>query len=345
MRIHDEKRIGKRGILVIHPGTVGDVLLARPALHVLRRRFPQHEIILLAGQAIGLILRDGGEIDRVFPLESTYLTELFAGCDSLHPAFRRWLVTCDFGVGWLHDIEGAIANTLHALGVQSSSFKSPSACDLLSEHQTARCLEAIEAPSINRTDISQPLQLSPPVREHGRQALQQSNWTDKQRLVVIHPGSGSPSKCIEASRLARVIEWLHGEGMTPVLLEGPSDRETVAHVLAAVTVFVPVIHGLDLSTAAAVLSHADLYLGNDSGMTHLAAALSIPTIACFGPTDPRRWAPPGQTVSVLTGAPCVCPTWSTVERCGERICLHISSERIIEACRSSMLGRSAVTNA
>jgi ADP-heptose:LPS heptosyltransferase len=312
---------------------------------VLRRRFPQHEIALLAGQAVGLVLRDSGEIDQVFPLESTYLSELFAGSDSLHSAFRTWLATCDFAVGWLQDMEGAIANTLHALGVQSLSFKSPSSPDLLSEHQAARYLEAIETGSINLTDISHPLLLSPPMREHGRQILQRSNWTNQQRLVVIHPGSGSPRKCIEAPRLARVIEWLCGEGMTPVLLEGPSDREPVAHVLESVTVFVPVLHGLDLSTAAAVLSHADLYLGNDSGMTHLAAALSIPTIACFGPTNPRRWAPLGQTVSVLTGVSCVCPTWSSVERCGERVCLHISSERIIEACRSLLLRRSAANNA
>lgn len=125
-----------------------------------------------------------------------------------------------------------------------------------------------------------------------------------------------------------------------MLLEGPADRELVAQVSAAVTVALSVIRGLDLSAAAAVLSHADLYLGNDSGMTHLAAALSVPTIACFGPTSLRRWAPLGPRLSILTGAPCGCPTRSDVERCQERVCLHIVPERIIEACRTLLMKQS-----
>ncbi|MCC2643341.1 MAG: putative Glycosyl transferase, family 9 [Nitrospira sp.] len=341
MKNQADKYIGKRGILVIHPGAVGDVLLARPVLDVLRRQFPQHEIVLLAGQAIGLLLHHAGEIDRVFSLESAYLAELLAGSDSLHPAFRKWLLSCDFVVGWLHDREEAIANTLHTLGIRASSLKSPFSSEFVFEHQAARYLEALEVRNINLGDISHPLTLPPLLREYGRQVLQRSNWTERQRLVVIHPGSGSPIKCIESSLLARAIEWMCGEGMSPILLEGPSDREQVAHLLEAVNKFVPVLRDLDLCTVAAVLSHADLYLGNDSGMTHLAAALSIPTIACFGPTNPRRWAPLGKIVSVLTGAPCTCPTWNSVESCQNKVCLHISSERILESARSMLLGRSS----
>jgi heptosyltransferase III len=126
------------------------------------------------------------------------------------------------------------------------------------------------------------------------------------------------------------------------LLEGPSDGEPVARVQRALSVAVPVIHDRELSKVAAVLSHANLYLGHDSGVTHLAAALSIPTIACFGPTRPQRWAPLGQTVSIQTGAPCGCPDWSSVERCREKICLRISTEHIIGVCRELLMRRSTV---
>ncbi|HVG02776.1 MAG TPA: hypothetical protein VM842_07785, partial [Nitrospira sp.] len=73
----------RRKILVIHPGAVGDVLLARPVLFRLRCLFPRHELGLLAGSAVGILLRESDEIDQVLPLESAYLTELFAGCDNL----------------------------------------------------------------------------------------------------------------------------------------------------------------------------------------------------------------------------------------------------------------------
>lgn len=319
-------------MLVIHPGAIGDVLLARPVLHLLRHRYPSHEIALLTSQTVGRLLYDCGEIDRVFSIESTYLTELFAGNRYVHPPFRDWLATCDYAVGWLQDRERIVEETLRFLGVQQVHVKSPVAHDVLSEHQAARYLEVVEGPVVNVVD-HRPLVLSPMLGELGQQLLQQFKWRDRQRFVIVHPGSGSTKKCLEAPRLASVIEWLHRERIIPLLLEGPADCESVAQVLAVVTVSLPVIRELDLSTAAAVLSHADLYLGHDSGMTHLAAALSVPTIACFGPTNPRRWAPLGSRLSVLTGEPCGCPTWDDVERCQERTCLHIIPERIIEACQ------------
>ena len=81
----------QRRVLVIHPGALGDVLLARPALSRLRRLCPQHEMMLLAGSAVGRLLQEGAEVDRVLPLESTFLTELFGGSDRMSPAFQKWL--------------------------------------------------------------------------------------------------------------------------------------------------------------------------------------------------------------------------------------------------------------
>ncbi len=59
---------------------------------------------------------------------------------------------------------------------------------------------------------------------------------------------------------------------------------------------------LNLHALATVLSRASLYVGNDSGVTHLAAALGVPTIALFGPTDPRSWAPVGPRVAIVTAS-------------------------------------------
>ncbi len=322
-------------MLVIHPGALGDVLLARPVLYALRRQFPQYEIALLAGNAVGMLLRDGAEIDRVFPLESTYLSELFAGFDSLCVPFNNWLSHCDVAVGWLRDVEVAVADTLRAVGVQSINLRSSWSADFLAEHQTDRYLETVEMEGVGQA-VNHPLILPPVVSAQAQQILKALNWNSGPPLVVIHPGSGSAYKCVEAWRLAHVIEWLSQAGMTPMLLEGPADREPVAQVLSALTIPVPVIRGLNLSTAAAVLAQAALYLGHDSGITHLAAALAIPTIACFGPTNSSRWAPLGPTVAVLSGMPCTCSGWSAVKNCPERVCLQIAPERMIEACRSQL---------
>jgi heptosyltransferase-3 len=208
-------------------------------------------------------------------------------------------------------------------------------------HQASRYLDAIQVSDIHQI-AGTPLALSPVIRERGRLIVERLIQESRHKVVVIHPGSGSPHKCLDARLLVPVIEWLLQADMAPLLLEGPADREAVERVLETAKLDVPVIRGLDLSTVAGVLSHAELYVGHDSGMTHLAAALSVPTIACFGPTDSRRWAPLGRAVSIVAGAPCTCRGWSAVAECRERVCLQIAPERIIEACQRLLAERRTV---
>lgn len=330
----------KRGVLIIHPGALGDVLLSRPALFAVRCQFPHHEIAFLAGQSVGALLCGAGEVDRVFPLESSYLSELWAGPDSLCLGFRAWLSNCDIAVGWLPDTEGGLSATLRAVGVRSIYLKPALSTDLCAEHQASRYLEAIQASDTHQI-ADTPLVLSPIIRERGR-LIVQGLIQENRYTVVIHPGSGSRHKRLDAQILVPVIEWLFQADMAPLLLEGPADREAVERVLATIKIDVPVIRGLDLPIMAGVLSHAKLYVGHDSGVTHLAAALSVPTIACFGPTDSRRWAPLGRVVSLVSGALCTCRTWSAVTECHERVCLQIAPERIIEACRLLLAERRTV---
>lgn len=331
----------KRRVLVIHPGALGDVLLSRPTISAVRAQFPQHEIALLVGQSVGALLCEAGEVDRIFPLESTALSELWAGVDTLRREFRTWLGNCDVAVGWLSDTEGTLSSTLRATGVQSVCLKSASSADLRAEHQSDRYREAILGQDASQA-VGTPLILSPMIRERGRLILRDLTHDSQQPVVVLHAGSGSAHKCLDAQCFAPVIQWLAEVGMTPVLLEGPADRDPVERLLRALKGTIPVIRGLDVSIVAGVLSHAELYVGHDSGVTHLAAALSIPTVACFGPTDARRWVPLGHAVSVVSGAPCACLTWSHVAECRERVCLQIAPERIIEACRLLLAKRSTV---
>ena len=118
--------------------------------------------------------------------------------------------------------------------------------------------------------------------------------------IVIHPGSGSESKCWPADRFDGLIAALRAAGRPVRVVLGEVEldrwrRELLdrwrrchqAEVLTALE---------DLYT---LLASASLYVGNDSGPTHLAAQMGVPTVALFGPTSPRRWAPRGPAVTVL----------------------------------------------
>jgi heptosyltransferase-2 len=120
--------------------------------------------------------------------------------------------------------------------------------------------------------------------------------------LAIHPGSGGRRKCWPAEAFAAAARDLGG----PVLLlEGPADAEPAAEVARRLPPGSLLAHAatLDLSQIAALLACCRLYLGNDSGVSHLAAALGIPTLAVFGPTDPAVWAPLGPGVATCTTAP------------------------------------------
>ncbi len=118
--------------------------------------------------------------------------------------------------------------------------------------------------------------------------------------VVVHPGSGGVDKCWPVERFEAMIDGLtaRGQSVVPLLGEAeverwPKDvldrwRDTYS---ARVFGTLDELHG--------ALPQACAYVGNDSGPTHLAAQMGLATVALFGPTDPRRWAPVGPNVTVL----------------------------------------------
>ena len=120
------------------------------------------------------------------------------------------------------------------------------------------------------------------------------------RLITIHPGSGSPRKNWPLDRFAEVAAQLTAEGHELVVTLGPTEEESGPEWLQAWrSTQAHVARGLDVDTLAAILSTCSAYVGNDSGVSHLAASVGVPTVALFGPTDPIQWAPRGECVSVL----------------------------------------------
>jgi ADP-heptose:LPS heptosyltransferase len=100
-----------------------------------------------------------------------------------------------------------------------------------------------------------------------------------------------------------------------------------------------VLEHLSLHDVTGALLAADLFIGHDSGMTHLAAAVGVPTLALFGPTEVSRWAPRGERVVTLSGASCRCQDWDAVQRCEAKPCLQIPLQQIFSACQRLLHGR------
>jgi ADP-heptose:LPS heptosyltransferase len=115
-------------------------------------------------------------------------------------------------------------------------------------------------------------------------------------FLAVHPGSGSAAKNWPAERFAETARRLSG-GRSLLLVLGPAEEKTAEWPGAVVAREWP------LRVLGAALSRAGLFLGNDSGVAHLAAASGAPTLTLFGPTDPALWAPVGSSVAAVR-APC-----------------------------------------
>jgi ADP-heptose:LPS heptosyltransferase len=117
-----------------------------------------------------------------------------------------------------------------------------------------------------------------------------------------------------------------------VWILGPADQrlKLTATALAKETNS-PIADSLPIRQVAALLSRCGAYVGNDSGVTHLAALSGVPTVAVFGPTDPAVWGPVGPNVRIIQAVPQCGPcTRASMNRCSRRICFETLSANTVE---------------
>jgi ADP-heptose:LPS heptosyltransferase len=321
-----------RTVFILHPGGFGDLLLSVPAIQGLRERFRSHQFLLCGQDESAEFLADCGLVDRWLSAQSTACTTLFGGAAPDDPLLRDWLSRCDLAVAWTHDDTGTLAATLEDCGAAAVVVESPFGSRLSRVHQSERFLEIVggQCGQVWRT----PLTVPNAIREQADAYLGGLGASRQRPLAMIHPGSGSRHKCVTPAVLRPVLKGLEAEGMQPLLLDGPADHEMVQRLLIDMARHPILLSGLSIRLLAGVLSQVELFIGHDSGVTHLAALLGTPTVALFGPTDPARWAPRGRAVMVIQEKPCFCASWDAVRNCIEKPCLALSPPAILAACRT-----------
>lgn len=324
-----------RAIVMIHPGGLGDVLLAVPAMIRLRTRFPDHRLALCAEGQVARLLLACGIIDDWTSVQGLACADVFAGGESVSGPVQLWLESCDLAIGWMEDRGSGLKTTLTAAGAREVILRSPFSASIQAIHQRDRFLEAIHETQTDGEGCAS-LTVAESFLRLGRACLQAAGVSIELPYVVIHPGSGSAHKCVAPETLSAVVAAIQTFGATPVILEGPADGKPVERLLQSCINRPVVLKGLDLLTVAGVFAQARLFVGQDSGVTHLAGLIGVRTIALFGPTDPARWAPSGAHVTVVQGAPCHCQSWGDVSRCEQKPCLKISQPRLVALCLAGL---------
>ena len=120
------------------------------------------------------------------------------------------------------------------------------------------------------------------------------------RVVLCHPGAGGRAKCCPLGILEATVGRLQDRGDTVFWMIGPTEMDWHGQAYRdRLSRSAAVLYEESVPAAAALLGGADAFIGNDAGMTHVAAGLGLDTVALFGPTDPRVWRPLGPRVTVL----------------------------------------------
>ena len=320
-------------IVIIHPGSLGDSLLALAGIRGLRNLFLQHRLIWMGSAEMGRLLMDCQEVDDALSLDGPFFSQLYFPFDQWGGRLKQILAQCTHCVAWITDDDGFLEENLKAFGIRCVIVQSPRSSLLSSFHTEQRYLEILEPWGLTAPIQNDQLTLSSPLED----SFSSTNFNGPTKapysqLIVIHPGSGSSQKCADPSLLAEMARNLiQSTNRTLVILGGPADEQHVQNMLREMRPETyHLVRDQPLSSVAYILSRAALYIGHDSGVSHLAAALGTPTIAIFGPTDPAQWAPRGDHVSVVRGLSCECTNWKQVQECDPKPCLTLSVDIILQ---------------
>jgi ADP-heptose:LPS heptosyltransferase len=120
--------------------------------------------------------------------------------------------------------------------------------------------------------------------------------------AYLHPGAGKVKNRWPAERFGAVARELVAQGIDAQWIEGPQDGDCVLSAQRALERPLPVVRGESIAQLAARFARASLYIGNDTGPLHLAAATGCPTVGLYGWSDPAEWAPVGRIVRSVRAA-------------------------------------------
>jgi heptosyltransferase III len=294
-------------ILVIRGGAIGDFILTLPALKALREDRPNAHIEILGYKHIAVLAENRFYAQAVRSIEYGPLSSFFAKNSELPAELARYFASFDLIISYLYDPDWIFESNLRRCGVENL-LCGPAKIVEESGHAARQLARPIEELGIRVADLTERIFLSVGDRQFAHEFLHSL----RQPIVAIHPGSGSKKKNWP---LQNWIELLSSNGhfsdakeepsqmgkhASLVVVSGEADKVLIAqleHVWKDRDV--RFAKNLPLLHLSAVLEHT-IFVGHDSGISHLAAAAGANCILLFGPTDPNVWAPKNENVQVLS---------------------------------------------
>jgi heptosyltransferase-2 len=276
-------------ILVIRGGAIGDFILTLPAIAALRNQFPAAHLEVLGYPHIVQLALAGGLVDRAQSIEARALAGFFARHGVLSEDLSDYFSEFDLIVSYLYDPD-AIFRTNVARCTRAQFIAGPHRPNETEEvHATKVFLKPLEQLAIFDAD------------HVPRLTIGEAPGPVKPSIVALHPGSGSDRKNWPEESWAGLLQQLINRSPIHLLMVGgEAEGERLQRLSAALPPErVRIAQSLPLAELARHLQGCAAFVGHDSGISHLAAALSVPGLVLWGDTKEAIWRPPQANTVVL----------------------------------------------
>jgi len=254
-------------ILIVRPGALGDTILSLPLLASIQAEHPDARLTLLGNPTYQDLLPPGTDFQSIDSSRWVWLFGSSAGGRSMRTFSRAYVI-----LNRADDVARNLLNTGTKVVLTASSTPPHG------KHAVAHLHEALGFPVPPR-----------------RPALRKLAPLEKSDVIWIHPGSGGPTKCVPLEAMTRLAEILRSEtGLALAVTAGEADDflrdlpEWEKLTSGPRTYFA---ENRPLPELCRQLGGARLFVGNDSGISHLAASLGVPSAVFFISSDPIQWSP------------------------------------------------------
>jgi predicted lipopolysaccharide heptosyltransferase III len=283
-----------RRVLVARLRSIGDTVLATPALQALRRFLPHAQIDILLESWVAPVLQGSTDVDRVITVERGSAKARLKVAWELRQ--NKYDVAYNLHGGTTATLLMRASGARRRVGFDSYQYQNlltdaaPPSSELWQRsptHSAEQQLALIGWTGVPVTDRP-PSRL--PVTEAAKATLL-NKIPLAAPYAVIHPAAAFDTKQWAADNFSRVAEHLHERGFSVIAIASPKEKPIVRQAQASARVPLAVSTDLSLPEVTALLSGASLFVGNDSGLAHVAAATKTPLVVIFGSSNVAHWRP------------------------------------------------------
>ncbi|MCW5201594.1 glycosyltransferase family 9 protein [Desulfobulbus sp. US2] len=341
--------LNNKRILIIKPSSLGDIVHTLPVAHAIKRCFPNCFIGWIAQQPFAPLLQADDSIDAVHPIQIPSTSDPQAGRWALPKAFKATINTlqklhrefqqkpydlildlhASFRSGLLGRTNPGGRRVGFSRAKELNTFFQEHLIDIpkTTEHAQDKNLLFCTYLGIRAADEDFHLCTGEKDRRALQQFLQSYRVTDTSPLIYANPAARWQTKFWPIEHWAALTDKLHQQGLPVVFGGSPQDTEYITSIARLMKTDPIIAAGrLTLPQSAALIQHASLYIGLDSGPMHIAALAHTPVVALFGPTHPNRVGPystEGSEHRIVQADELDCL------ECRKRSCSHLSCMRKI----------------